>query len=82
MQRKIIMCICSGEKQQILKTREEEEVKGFRFGYLKDKYPDHAENLVKFRDYLIEEKDAMKPLKAWEISDLGTCFYITGIVST
>ena len=63
-----IILICLGEKEELLKTRAEEEVEGFLFGVLKEQHPEHLEALNKFKDHLIESKDAMKPLKAWEIN--------------
>ena len=62
-----------GDTEGLKSGEEEEEIQGFRFGYLKQKYPDKVEDLNKFRDFLIDSKDAMKPLKAWEIADLGLC---------
>ena len=63
--------VSEGEKADILKTREEEEVEGFKFALLKEKYPHKVEELNRFKDSLIDNKDDLKPLKAWEISDLG-----------
>ena len=63
--------VSEGEKADILKTREEEEVEGFRFAVLKEKYPNKVDELNSFKDSLIDNKDDLKPLKAWEISDLG-----------
>ena len=65
--------VTEGDKEGLKSNEEEEEIEGFRFGYLKQKYPDKVEDLDKFKDYLIDSKDAMKPLKAWEIAELGSC---------
>ena len=59
------------EKEGYKSSEEEEDVEGFRFGYLKQKYPDKVDDLNRFKEFLIDKKDAMKPLKAWEIADLG-----------
>ena len=60
-----------GDKEGYKSSEEEEELEGFRFGYLKQKYPDRVDDLNRFKEFLMDKKDAMKPLKAWEIADLG-----------
>lgn len=57
-------------------VRDEDEIEGFRFEVLKERFPGKVEELEKFKEYLIDAKDAMKPLKAWEISDLGIHFTV------
>ncbi|XP_063681631.1 UDP-glucose:glycoprotein glucosyltransferase 1-like isoform X2 [Bolinopsis microptera] len=64
--------VVTEENKEGLKSgEEEEEVDGFRFGYLKQKYPDKVDDLNKFKEFLTDSKNAMLPLKAWEIADLG-----------
>eukprot|EP00116_Pleurobrachia_bachei_P003031 sb/3463293/ len=53
------------------KSGGEDEFEGFRFGFLREKYPDSVADLNKLKEFLVDAKDAMKPLKAWQISELG-----------
>ncbi|XP_054442458.1 UDP-glucose:glycoprotein glucosyltransferase 2 [Pteronotus mesoamericanus] len=47
------------------------EVQGFLFGKLKEKYSDLRANLTAFQKYLIESSKEMTPLKVWELQDLS-----------
>ncbi|XP_036880881.2 UDP-glucose:glycoprotein glucosyltransferase 2 isoform X1 [Manis javanica] len=50
---------------------ETNEVQGFLFGKLKERYSDLKDNLTAFQKYLIESNKEMMPLKAWELQDLS-----------
>ncbi|KAM5275929.1 UDP-glucose:glycoprotein glucosyltransferase 2 isoform 2-T2 [Hipposideros larvatus] len=47
------------------------EVQGFLFGKLKERYSDLRDNLTAFQKYLIESNKEMMPLKVWELQDLS-----------
>ncbi|XP_055965654.1 UDP-glucose:glycoprotein glucosyltransferase 2 [Sorex fumeus] len=47
------------------------EVQGFLFGTLKEKYSHLIDNLTAFQRYLIESSKEMAPLKVWELQDLS-----------
>lgn len=49
----------------------ENEVEGFDFKVLKERYPHLAHSLDRFRTSLLEKSDEIAPLKAWEFQDLG-----------
>ncbi|XP_005882460.1 PREDICTED: UDP-glucose:glycoprotein glucosyltransferase 2 [Myotis brandtii] len=50
---------------------ETNEVQGFFFGKLKERYSDLRDNLTAFQKYLIESSKEMMPLKVWELQDLS-----------
>ncbi|KAF6085164.1 UDP-glucose glycoprotein glucosyltransferase 2 [Phyllostomus discolor] len=50
---------------------ETNEVQGFLFGKLKERYSDLRANLTAFQRYLIESSKEMTPLKVWELQDLS-----------
>uniref|UniRef100_A0A8D0XKC5 UDP-glucose ceramide glucosyltransferase-like 1 n=1 Tax=Sus scrofa TaxID=9823 RepID=A0A8D0XKC5_PIG len=50
---------------------ETNEVQGFLFGKLKERYSDLRDNLTTFQKYLIESNKEMMPLKVWELQDLS-----------
>ncbi|XP_015413014.1 PREDICTED: UDP-glucose:glycoprotein glucosyltransferase 2 [Myotis davidii] len=50
---------------------ETNEVQGFFFGKLKERYSDLRDNLTAFQKYLIESNKEMMPLKVWELQDLS-----------
>lgn len=50
---------------------ETNEVQGFLFGKLKERYSDLRDNLTAFQKYLIESNKEMMPLKVWELQDLS-----------
>uniref|UniRef100_A0AAA9SVV2 UDP-glucose ceramide glucosyltransferase-like 1 n=1 Tax=Bos taurus TaxID=9913 RepID=A0AAA9SVV2_BOVIN len=50
---------------------ETNEVQGFLFGKLKERYSDLRDNLTIFQKYLIESNKEMMPLKVWELQDLS-----------
>uniref|UniRef100_A0A8C3VV42 UDP-glucose ceramide glucosyltransferase-like 1 n=1 Tax=Catagonus wagneri TaxID=51154 RepID=A0A8C3VV42_9CETA len=50
---------------------ETNEVQGFLFGKLKERYSDLRDNLTTFQKYLIESNKEMVPLKIWELQDLS-----------
>ncbi|GAB5566430.1 UDP-glucose:glycoprotein glucosyltransferase 2 isoform X1 [Prionailurus iriomotensis] len=50
---------------------ETNEVQGFLFGKLKERYSDLRDNLTAFQKYLIESSKEMMPLKVWELQDLS-----------
>ncbi|XP_077609991.1 UDP-glucose:glycoprotein glucosyltransferase 2 isoform X2 [Crocuta crocuta] len=50
---------------------ETNEVQGFLFGKLKERYSDLRDNLTAFQKYLIESSKEMIPLKVWELQDLS-----------
>ncbi|XP_036913462.1 UDP-glucose:glycoprotein glucosyltransferase 2 [Sturnira hondurensis] len=50
---------------------ETNEVQGFLFGKLKERYSDLRANLTAFQKYLIESNKEMTPLKVWELQDLS-----------
>ncbi|KAM5311040.1 UDP-glucose:glycoprotein glucosyltransferase 2 [Glossophaga mutica] len=50
---------------------ETNEVQGFLFGKLKERYSDLRANLTAFQKYLIESSKEMTPLKVWELQDLS-----------
>ncbi|XP_058897547.1 UDP-glucose:glycoprotein glucosyltransferase 2 isoform X1 [Kogia breviceps] len=50
---------------------ETNEVQGFLFGKLKERYSDLSDNLTTFQKYLIESNKEMMPLKVWELQDLS-----------
>ncbi|XP_041587265.1 UDP-glucose:glycoprotein glucosyltransferase 2 [Vulpes lagopus] len=47
------------------------EVQGFLFQKLKERYSDLRDNLTAFQKYLIESNKEMTPLKVWELQDLS-----------
>ncbi|XP_045667046.1 UDP-glucose:glycoprotein glucosyltransferase 2 isoform X3 [Ursus americanus] len=50
---------------------ETNEVQGFLFQKLKERYSDLKDNLTAFQKYLIESNKEMTPLKVWELQDLS-----------
>ncbi|XP_016059304.1 PREDICTED: UDP-glucose:glycoprotein glucosyltransferase 2-like isoform X2 [Miniopterus natalensis] len=50
---------------------ETNEVQGFLFGKLKERYSDLRDNLTAFQKYLIDSSKEMTPLKVWELQDLS-----------
>ncbi|XP_039101650.1 UDP-glucose:glycoprotein glucosyltransferase 2 isoform X1 [Hyaena hyaena] len=50
---------------------ETNEVQGFLFGKLKERYSHLRDNLTAFQKYLIESSKEMMPLKVWELQDLS-----------
>ncbi|XP_036314767.1 UDP-glucose:glycoprotein glucosyltransferase 2 [Pipistrellus kuhlii] len=50
---------------------ETNEVQGFFFGKLKERYSDLRDNLTAFQKYLIESSKEMMPLKVWELQGLS-----------
>ncbi|KAB0343817.1 hypothetical protein FD754_020743 [Muntiacus muntjak] len=50
---------------------ETNEVQGFLFGKLKERYSDLRDNLTTFQKYLFESNKEMMPLKVWELQDLS-----------
>ncbi|XP_032258630.1 UDP-glucose:glycoprotein glucosyltransferase 2 isoform X1 [Phoca vitulina] len=50
---------------------ETNEVQGFLFQKLKERYSDLRDNLTAFQKYLIESNKEMTPLKVWELQDLS-----------
>ena len=48
-----------------------EDVKGFNFARLAERYPDLTAELTSFRDHLIAMDSSDEPLKVWDIKDLG-----------
>uniref|UniRef100_G1PNN1 UDP-glucose ceramide glucosyltransferase-like 1 n=1 Tax=Myotis lucifugus TaxID=59463 RepID=G1PNN1_MYOLU len=50
---------------------ETNEVQGFFFEKLKERYSDLRDNLTAFQKYLIESSKEMMPLKVWELQDLS-----------
>ncbi|KAM7111131.1 UDP-glucose:glycoprotein glucosyltransferase 2 [Molossus nigricans] len=50
---------------------ETNEVQGFLFGKLKERYSDLRDNLTAFQRYLIEWSKEIAPLKVWELQDLS-----------
>lgn len=49
----------------------ENDVEGFDFAKLKERYPHLAHSLDRLRTSLLEKSDEIAPLKAWEFQDLG-----------
>jgi UDP-glucose:glycoprotein glucosyltransferase len=48
-----------------------EDVKGFNFKRLADRYPDLTPELTSFRDHLVQMDSKDEALKVWDIKDLG-----------
>lgn len=65
------LCFADGAAGQVAQADGDDEVEGFLFNRLRDLHSDHNEDLVKFRQYLIESTKEMAPLKPWQIQDIG-----------
>lgn len=49
----------------------ENEIEGFNFAMLKDRYPHLSHSLDRLRGSLLEKNEEIAPLKAWEFQELG-----------
>lgn len=47
------------------------EINGFNFDILTQKYPDEEEKLGEFKQFLLDENNPMAPLKVWQLQDLS-----------
>merc|ERR1712048_1454784 len=45
------------------------EVNGFNFNILTEKYPKDQEKLSEFKQFLIDENNPMAPMKVWQMQD-------------
>lgn len=52
-------------------SKSSNELNGFNFDILNEKYPEDSDKLAEFKQFLLDENDIMAPLKVWQLQDLS-----------